>query len=424
VNVKHLLLSLVILSGVGCVTTDPNKITIYKDHNYELPDSNPAQPNDATIWYYYSRNDTHRYAPSRNIIVEPAPESVQFDRAVESHPKIDAQLARSTVLSYLYLESGKVIYDAVPPKDRFKGEITNDSYFVSNSVGKSVTSYILGHAICEGYIESVDAPIQDWPLMESTLYFGQPLINLLNMRAGDENVIASYSSKYKKTGRHFHDNPPLATAANNPLELNNTKPIKNAGYSYSNLAADVLTNYTMHRVGYDYEKFLTSFFHDKVKNEHPIYFYTMKVTGVPENWHKQRIDLGAGTYMFWATRYDYLRIANAMMEDWRNNTCEGRYLKEVYEHRISNGRRGTWAKQDQRWGYPTFGHTSSRYGGQFWTDINGLSGENVLVMLGYNGQVIAMNMDKERIVVINAAKDKHYNTKMLGYEPLKYGRIN
>ena len=36
-------------------------------------------------------------------------------------------------------------------------------------------------------------------------------------------------------------------------------------------------------------------------------------------------------YSFYANRYDYLRIAKTMMEDWHNDTCAGKYLKTIYE---------------------------------------------------------------------------------------------
>jgi hypothetical protein len=41
------------------------------------------------------------------------------------------------------------------------------------------------------------------------------------------------------------------------------------------------------------------------------------------------------TFMFYATRYDYLRIAKAMLDDWQNDTCVGKYLKTIFENRIS-----------------------------------------------------------------------------------------
>ena len=60
------------------------------------------------------------------------------------------------------------------------------------SMGKSITSYILGHAICGGYIDGVDARINDWPPIENTLYHNQKLIDFLNMSTGDQKYIDEY----------------------------------------------------------------------------------------------------------------------------------------------------------------------------------------------------------------------------------------
>ena len=40
----------------------------------------------------------------------------------------------------------------------------------------------------QGYIRSKNEPI-NWPLMSKTLYNKQPLINLLNMNAGDRHTV-------------------------------------------------------------------------------------------------------------------------------------------------------------------------------------------------------------------------------------------
>ena len=39
------------------------------------------------------------------------------------------------------------------------------------------------------------------------------------------------------------------------------------------------------------------------------------------------------TYAFYITRHDYVRLAVAILEDWQNNTCEGKYLKSLWENR-------------------------------------------------------------------------------------------
>ena len=61
--------------------------------------------------------------------------------------------------------------------------------------------------------------------------------------------------------------------------------------------------------------------------------------------------------------------------------------------------------------------------GQFHTDILGLSGSEILVLNGANGQQIVIDMDNSRIVVIGAVKANDYDSYKLGYEPIKFGRI-
>jgi len=125
-----------------------------------------------------------------------------------------------------------------------------------------------------------------------------------------------------------------------------------------------------------------------------------------------------------ATRYDYLRIAKAMMDDWQNETCEGKYLKEIYKRRVSKNRsHERWDSSDRKWGKANFGVLSTRYGGQFHTDVIGLWNRNILVLNGANGQQIVIDMDNSRIVVINAGKSNNYDSYKLGFEPIKFGRI-
>ena len=426
--------------GLGCkapiktskakpTKSKPNEITIFgSPGDTEIPDKIKWQPNDVTISYYYKKNDTIRLHTDRGYKVDPSNNPVEFIKKIEQHKVIDREMATKTAFSYLYYEDGLVIYDAMPPDGRFSMVLDNSSYFSSHSMGKSITSYIIGHAICEGYIASIDAPIADWPLMENTLYYGQPLIKLLNMTAGDTNVIKRNEGNFIKTGRNIHGGAAaggLSAFAKNPLELANTKPISAPKFSYSNLTADVLFNYMMHRVGLDFDNFITNFYQNKVRIKHPIYLDMNPLEDrqrFPST--EDRIKQGVGRYGVSATRYDYLRIAKAMLDDWQNNTCEGVYLKSIYDRRVSANRRvDTWDKKDRRWGEASFGRVSTKYGGQFWTDAAGLSGRNVLMMNGANGQTIAIDMDKSRIVVISAGKSNHVNEKKLAYEPLKYGRI-
>ena len=56
------------------------------------------------------------------------------------------------------------------------------------SMGKSVMILEFGQ-ICEGYIDNIDSTIDDWPVLETSLYNNQKLIDMLNMAPGDQKVI-------------------------------------------------------------------------------------------------------------------------------------------------------------------------------------------------------------------------------------------
>ena len=64
-------------------------------------------------------------------------------------------------------------------------------------MNKSVTSYILGHAMCDGYIGGLDDRINDWPLISSSLYENQKIIDFLNMSVGDQKYINEYKGDKK-----------------------------------------------------------------------------------------------------------------------------------------------------------------------------------------------------------------------------------
>ena len=90
------------------------------------------------------------------------------------------------------------------------------------SMGKSLVSYVAGHAICEGYIDGVNSRLNDWPLIENTLYHDQKLIDLLNMAAGDQKVIDDNVGLIKT--KRWYNSHPISSIAH--IELKNTKKIK------------------------------------------------------------------------------------------------------------------------------------------------------------------------------------------------------
>ena len=119
-----------------------------------------------------------------------------------------------------------------------------------------------------------------------------------------------------------------------------------------------------------------------------------------------------------ATRFDYLRIAKAIMDDYQNDTCVGKYLKEIHKRRIPK-------KLTEKKNEPLFGRTKS-YGGQFHMDYPGLKDRIVFGMNGYGGNSILIDMENSRILVFNSLhynnKKYKYNHKKLLFDVIKKGR--
>ena len=157
-----------------------------------------SDPNTDTLLYYLFKEITsdnnHGKIGSRG---SDTPYEFEFD--LRENKYVKKQMKKTALLSYLLYEDGKITSDEITPKDRFGIIFNNDTQWTSASMGKSLVSYVTGHAICEGYIDGVDARLNDWPLLENTLFYDQKLIDLLNMAAGDQRY-AGYDLKTNKLG--------------------------------------------------------------------------------------------------------------------------------------------------------------------------------------------------------------------------------
>ena len=401
---------------------DKNKdLEIFDGHLFQPPSNLRKRLSDASLEYYYRISEVSFRPRERYYIIKASNNHVEFEISFNSHKKIDEQMKHGTIFSFIFYSEDKIVYDVLPPQGRFTMSLNEESYFPSHSMGKSITSYLLGHAICSGYIGGVDDAIIDWPLMENTLYYGQPIIRLLNMSAGDTNVIKEQSGNFIKTEANIHTQP-LIDAVENEDELKNTKPVKNASHSYSNLTSDVLFNYIAHRVGDDFDSFLSKFYQQKIGIKHPVYLWLSPLRHNAKPSIETITTQGAWQYGISATRYDFLRIAIAILNDWKNDTCEGKYLKEIYQRAVPTGNNGNWGSRRDG-GYPKFNTATSRYAGQFYTSVNGMYDKNIIVMDGADGQQIAINLDDERIVVISAGQANWYNTKSIAYDLIKSGKM-
>ena len=362
-----------------------------------------ANPNLDTLIYYLYK---YSYRP-RSGFTELKSKNNFYDfkfNLIEDE-FLKKQMKTKGILSYLYYQNGEVLIDELSPKERLGEFLNNETKFYSMSMGKSVTSYILGHAICDGYIDGVDARVNDWPVIKDSLYHDQKLINFLNMNTGDQKYIDEFGDGTSKLGAY--EDRDIETTMRMHFRGKNTKKSKQT-YNYNGFVTQLILNYVKFKTGEDYEKLYSRIFNDKIKIKHSV------LTGKTSLQKKY----GNGHPTIMATRFDYLRIAKAMMEDYQNGTCVGKYLKEIHERRIPK-------KYNKNKNEPEFNRTKS-YGGQFHMDYPGLKNRIVFGLGGYGGQAILIDMENSRIVVLNSLhynKDKYkYNVKKLLINPIKKGK--
>ena len=370
---------------------------------WTLPEE--ANPNFDTLLYYFFRYQHSHFVPGSNTYqwdsyeIKPSTKHYKFKSDLKEDKYITKQMNKTALLSYLLYEDGKITIDEISPIDRFGNFVNNETKLRSMSIGKTMVSYVMGHAICKGYIDSVDSRLNDWSLTKNTPYENQKIIDLLNMNAGDQ--------KYVNRG-NFKDGSgdvDTITISNVMYKMSNLKKSKSK-YNYNALLPHLLLNYISFKSGDDFENLLKDIFQNEAKIEHSVYFFKHP---------NMKKEFGVANSMFFATRHDYLRIAKSILDDWKNDTCMGKYLKTIYENRIPKG------NFDQRFDLSNTFSGTKTYAGFFHTDYSGMKNRSIMGMSGYGDQEIIIDFDRSRILVIHSIHG-NYNWKKIAYSVIKKGK--
>ena len=371
------------------------KIKFYKNR-WQLPWD--AKPNRDTLIYYLWKTINHPYSNQFHLYeVKPSSNPYKFKSNLKEDEYLSKKIKESGILTYLLVENDEIVIDKKSPDlEKFFDEKTK---FRSNSMGKSMVGYLAGHAICAGYIDSVDTKLNDWPLIQKTLYHDQKLIDLLNMSAGDQKFVTDQAMFNGKN----NDDENLVVY----MQLMEGSKKAKTIYNYHALYTNIIFNYIKHKTGNEFEKFLEDVFQKHVKIKNSVIFFK----------HRKNPDAGKANAMFYADRYDYLRIAKTMMNDYQSNNCVGKYLKDIYERKVVKGANFNTE--------PTYGNTKT-YGGQFHFDYPGLKDRPIFGMSGYAGNVILIDPETSKIVVLHSIhhKDKkgskyYYDFKKIVLEVFK-----
>ncbi len=368
-----------------------SKVKTWK--NRQIP-SDYKRPNLETLRYHFLAYN--KRGRSNQFYTKPSSQPLALKFNLQKEPKIIKKIVKKMqstgLISYLMYEDGEIVIDQLSHPERFGDLIDNDTMIYSMSLGKSLGGYLMGHAICKGYINSLSSTLADWPIMKGTLLETATMQDVINASTGDQKYIMDH---ILSSGRDIGD---LTIASIAKKELANTKPGKKR-FNYSQFSPNVALNYISFKTGHKFSSFINNVLKDHVGLAGRLEF---NGTGIESK--------GVIQSNFKATRYDTLRIGIAILNDWNSGTCIGNYLKDVYANSISKG-------QDIGFGD---GYSKS-YAGFFHTNYPGIR-DAVMGMDGYGGIGLLINFDDNRIVYTHAVH-RNYNYKSLVLKAIDKGKF-
>lgn len=392
-RIIYFILSFFVMIGVTFAHHANEKYEYNKNYAYKIGDK---------------ENDTYEFEfDFQTSIIVNYRNSIGRIQTYDLSKLVEEQLKdkKTGLVSYILFENNKILVDQ-NRKSKYWGP------YPSHSVGKSLVSLVTGYAMCGGYINHTVFDRIDYPTVEGTLYENQKLIHLLNMQAGDDEIIGDRIGNWDS--RLISNNKSINTI---PIKTAMKRYFKNKDglepgkyFNYSAMTTNVIMNYVIYKTGDDWEKLLHKVFIEDAKVAKRVYFH--KTLRKDKTGNRKSGEYGR--YSFYADRYDYLRIANMIMNHWKNDTCVGKYLKTMYENRVDR-------QHDMKHEYRNNdgNHNAAQtYGGQFLWDAIGLEDRPILMMDGAWGQQVVIDFDNNRIITAHST-DRHYNYYSLVYSVLQ-----
>ena len=351
------------------------------------------RPNLETLRLHFFKYN--KRGKSYKFYTNPSSQPTALKFKLQKEPKIIKKIVKKmqskALVSYLMYEDGEIVIDQLSPPERFGDLINNDTMIYSQSLGKSLGGYLMGHAICKGYINSLSTSLADWPIVQGTLLETATVQDVINASMGHQKYVRKNTLS---SGRDVGD---TNIASISRIELANSNAAKKR-FSYGQLPANVALNYISFKTGHKFSTFINNVLRDHVGLAGRLEF-----NGVGDETN------GVIQANFKATRYDTLRIGIAILNDWNSDTCIGNYLKDVYANRVSKG------SNNMGDGY------SKSYAGFFHTNYSGIS-DTVMGMDGYGGIALLINFDDNRIVYTHAVH-RNYNYKSLVLKAIDKGKF-
>jgi CubicO group peptidase (beta-lactamase class C family) len=261
--------------------------------------------------------------------------------------------------------------------------VYDDSFVISYSMAKSLTSLMVGHAFCSSHIKNLDDKLGDYvPELADTAYGRASIRHVLNMSSGanssGENgnvfpgVDAAFRSQqisYLETLLKYKDAKRRLFGVLAPGDEFDYKNLDTAALSI------LVEKATKRPFQQWYEETL------------------VPAAGLARTtaWNLDKDNRPLAHGFFYASPDDWLRIALYSLDIYKGRA--GHCLQDYMQQSITKGIR-------------IYNHSQyASYGHQFWTGMKGANSE-VFWMRGYGGQFIGVDPKKERLLVAASTKEE------------------
>jgi CubicO group peptidase (beta-lactamase class C family) len=269
------------------------------------------------------------------------------------------------------IDKSKVVFN-----QRSRG-VSDASLVVSYSMAKSLTSMMVGYALCDGHIKDLNDKVDQYVSeLEGTAYGRSSIKNILNMASG-ANASGAHGEPYQGLTADLRDQK--TSYLDNLLKYKDPqtrlfqKVKPGDAFDYKNLDTATLMLVI--------EKATKQPFHEWYEKS------LVKGAGLARTsaWTLEKDNRAVAHGLFFATPDDWIRLAIHSLDAYagRAGGCLQRYMQQAVQDTVRIYNNG---------GY-------SLYGYQFWTGATGMNSK-VFWMNGYGGQQIGVDPVTERIIVV------------------------
>lgn len=297
----------------------------------------------------------------------------ELARAVEELPSwLRKKLERRSALSLLYYDGRSIRYDWR------RQDIDEDLPIYGMSMSKSITSYLLGKALCDERIDSLDDPMGKYvPALNDTFYGEVKIRDALDMASGDKKLYAKTSRKPGSDWKRYvipivREETPILDALR---ALGTRKPSKNE-FAYRNANTDAVAMVVSAVSPEGLGQFAARVLAEEAGFKYPS-MYLADGNGA-----------AMALAFFYATRSDWLRAAVRIGEEFKSEGCIGDYLRSAITESVRLG----------------FSDEYRRYGKFFWVDRKSSKIRHV-TMKGHGGQRAYIDVENGRVLITHAIRN-------------------